>query len=850
MHKPFSLLLVTVILTTTIIMPVNAEPDQTQYAYVATFNTVTTSDWSLTNITGLGTILATDYQVLDGEAGVYVTPHDSYATIYIGKAAFDRTRVEVEFRVVFMNPDPVMELKIQKGFIGLTQITVDAWKDGQEYPVKKITHDYNIWDIVTNKRDFELDLTRFNAYRIPVETSELPLESVKQVFAFYYPWYGSVDGPSNAWVHWDNVTETSIGSSTNYPLLGPYDSKDESIIEAHISMADMVGIDGFVSSWWGPGTISDEVLGSLLNIAGEIDFKISVYYESRRDMNGQLDLDQIADDLTYILQRYSSRPSFLKIEGTPVIFIYNSEDRGLTPGFWDTIRTKVEESFGEFVFIGDFRSDSFLDVFDGVHIYNELDLENAKKTTARISDSKHYLSSTGFDDLLIRIQKDDGLVIDRKITIGTVIPGYDDTKIREPGQVLDREEDTYGEYWDMMHEYPLDWVFITSWNEWHEGTEIEPSLEHGFTALLETKRQIDKFKNGASEPLESEARLDTIIEMGNPAIHVQLNNTGPTPVYNLRIDVKPDGSEQVETVRRPIIENMDEALIIIEVDNWDEKHEFYTVNVSYYSPSGKHYTETYPHLPVYQPTNTTQEKPVPEEPKEYPPLPTKPGIELELRNFTYEVNGGTLTVTVEIDVLSNPAEIEYCSLDVLLDGKIVYGQAWSSLPELSLASLGVTSPVTIGYDITIPVTPGNHTVSLKSYARNSDQIQGHYKSPIKEFEVESVEPEMLSLDIIEFSVEELGNNLIISATAEFHSNPSLLEYSSITLFVDDLIIGGQSWTDIPGLYIAGKPALSDSGVMTFTKTISKPVEPYIIWVESYARNVAGLEKTVRLVPPV
>jgi hypothetical protein len=28
-----------------------------------------------------------------------------------------------------------------------------------------------------------------------------------------------------------------------------------------------------------------------------------------------------------------------------------------------------------------------------------------------------------------------------------------------------------------------DWILLTSWNEWHEGSEIEPSVENGEQAL-------------------------------------------------------------------------------------------------------------------------------------------------------------------------------------------------------------------------------------------------------------------------------------------------------------------------------------------------------------------------------
>jgi hypothetical protein len=37
------------------------------------------------------------------------------------------------------------------------------------------------------------------------------------------------------------------------------------------------------------------------------------------------------------------------------------------------------------------------------------------------------------------------------------------------------------------------WILITSCNEWHEGTEIEPSTEFGETALLITQTYTHQF---------------------------------------------------------------------------------------------------------------------------------------------------------------------------------------------------------------------------------------------------------------------------------------------------------------------------------------------------------------------
>jgi len=136
-----------------------------------------------------------------------------------------------------------------------------------------------------------------------------------------------------------------------------------------------------------------------------------------------------------------------------------------------------------------------LEVFDGVHIYNELNLERHQEITLWIADQNLILPKTikSFND-----QSRKGYIIcGDKLTVGTVSPGYDDRKIRPEGTYLDRKGvETYRRYWDNLRGLELDWVIITSWNEWQEGTEIEPSLENGYTALIETMRQIESFMEG------------------------------------------------------------------------------------------------------------------------------------------------------------------------------------------------------------------------------------------------------------------------------------------------------------------------------------------------------------------
>jgi hypothetical protein len=82
------------------------------------------------------------------------------------------------------------------------------------------------------------------------------------------------------------------------------------------------------------------------------------------------------------------------------------------------------------------------------------------------------------------------------LTVATVSPGYDDTNLRgDLNAVVPRGPagERYIATWDSAIAAQPDWVLITSWNEWFEGTHIEPSVGNGDLALRQTAEQAARF---------------------------------------------------------------------------------------------------------------------------------------------------------------------------------------------------------------------------------------------------------------------------------------------------------------------------------------------------------------------
>jgi hypothetical protein len=132
---------------------------------------------------------------------------------------------------------------------------------------------------------------------------------------FYYPWF------PEAW------TQQGIYPYTNYhPQLGYYSSSDTTVLKKHIDMMQYGGIQAGIISWWGQGSKSDSRVPTLLGAASGMHFRWAIYYEN--ESQGDPTVIQIQNDLAYIRDQYGSDPSFLRINGKFVVFVYADGNDG------------------------------------------------------------------------------------------------------------------------------------------------------------------------------------------------------------------------------------------------------------------------------------------------------------------------------------------------------------------------------------------------------------------------------------------------------------------------------------------------------------------------------------------
>lgn len=789
----------------------------------------TESDWSTVLLQTEGKFHFTDYEIIEGQdiSNINVYPSEKSVYLSIGKKPYDTTPVEISLNLIYTANDPTLDISIQKGFIGITSLDFIASSREGDTKIKTINHGHVLSNPNINPLHTEIDGKILQSHGSEIK---LDLEDIEPlVFAFYYPWYNTLQF-SGTMAHWENPSASDVGMSVNFPYIGVYDSLDPDIIRAHLEMAEQAAIDGLLCSWGGAGTRQEQAIETILNEVINSPMKIGVYYESLRgEQEPLLDSNIIVEELVHIVEKFCDYPNYLKIDEVPVIFVYQAQTLGRDPLFWSQIKEKTEEKVGDIILIGEFWDPAYFEVFQGSHVYNELDIVEHEAILNKSTSTRIELDADSWETATNSLYKKGVIPFKYRISTGTVLPGYDDTEIRSPGNVLPRNElKTYQSYWNNVHEADPDWVIITSFNEWHEGTEIEPSNEYGFKYLEETRKESYTFKN---KPYLPPGIPELVINHNftDSNLFVQLMNNGNGPMYNVQISIDElNYSNDVSVI--PANEYMVFQTNSLDLETTTETN----ILVSYTSPSGQIFE-------LCKAYTILCDAPVVDEDIEGqtpPPSTVVEGVEIEFNKFTTSISGTRTVVTASAWIQGIPDEIEYCSIDVILDGNLIYGECWTDIANLN-GNPGIVAPACIGYEKVFELPEGIHEIKLRSYARNQ---KGEV---IKETEVKelNIKPKFLSIDFGEISVNTIGDNLIINAEALIESYPAGIEYCSMDILLNGNLLYGECWTDSDEGTIQND-RLTAPAIMSYNFGISNPGPGNTLSIRAYVRNDASMEKII------
>jgi len=175
---------------------------------------------------------------------------------------------------------------------------------------------------------------------------------------------------------------------------------------------------------------------------------------------------------------------------------------------------------------------------------------------------------------------------------------------------------------------------------------------------------------------------------------------------------------------------------------------------------------------------------------------TEPEILLQLHSFNVTQSGPEVQVCAEVWLESPTPEMEYCSLDLIVDGFIVEAVCWSDLPDVPWAHPAVTVPAVLYMNRTITLREGVHELQLESYARNTENEWTRYTSPTLTLTHGRGDGSLQDISFKDVRAE-IGSSLTVSASFNYTSPGGAVKFS-YGLLVDGEATETRSWKTTSG----------------------------------------------------
>ena len=325
------------------------------------------------------------------------------------------------------------------------------------------------------------------------------------VGAYYYAWYR----PTRNTVSW-SLRGHLVPEQT--PELGEYDSSSEEVIAKHIDYSHRANIHFWAIGGQGrrgqgrPGRhiFKHNILPH--RYAGELRYAI-LYECGALGSFSNPDYSNLLPDFQYLADNYFDHPYYLKIDGRPVVFIFITDKFfRKTPGY--TALAALRSAFPNLYIVADDiagpnYSSSYASKWDAVTSYDsvfgwalwpygstraaldqlEIILSNAKTAANSVGVGLIPFAMPGWNSRVVRYGNSDGA------------PRYfeDDPSSSEGDLFRAMLRDVVVPKVDPLAENML---MVTSFNEWGEDTQIEPTMGTGSTTNIDDSASGSDYTQG------------------------------------------------------------------------------------------------------------------------------------------------------------------------------------------------------------------------------------------------------------------------------------------------------------------------------------------------------------------
>jgi glycoprotein endo-alpha-1,2-mannosidase len=316
--------------------------------------------------------------------------------------------------------------------------------------------------------------------------SEVIKSNSKKVYVHYMPWFLNLEQDGFWGQHWtmtnkdpnmmDAKGKREIASHY-YPLIGPYSSNDNDLQEYHLLLMKLSGIDGVIFDWYSSRDVNDynalkTSTESFIKEIEDVGLKFAIMYEDKTAQytatkeEGSSIINNAVVDLQYIQDTYFTSENYIKINDSELLFLFGP-NYITNPLDWEIIIPQLNSTP---YFMSLWEASDRLGQYAGGE-YSWI-------------DSNHMTTLSNYYQYSIQ----------NKIqTVGGVYPGFNDFYY-EGGWRSNTDDDwvisnngtqVLNETLTLTASSAVEFIQLITWNDFGEGTMIEPTSEFGFSYLEE-----------------------------------------------------------------------------------------------------------------------------------------------------------------------------------------------------------------------------------------------------------------------------------------------------------------------------------------------------------------------------